>query len=184
MVLLVAVSPILTSCGQADPKPQRPLPTIAVAHMEARSSLGGARLADVAADCLQDLLLKSGRFTVVERRNLGRVLEEQAKESMSKVGKLVGADLVAFGAVAEAALRNAPEPGGPMRIAVVAVQARVVQVETGTLLYSSEKRGSAAGSPSAGASDAETAAYDEALLNRAVRAAVEKLVGEIALRAP
>ena len=158
----------------------RPLPTIAVAHLEAKSALGGTRLAGVATDFFQDLLFQTGRFTVVERRNLGRVLEEQAKDSMSRKGKMVGADLVAFGAVVEAVLRSAP----PHRIAEVAVRAQVVGVDTGKLLYTSEKRGSAEESPSAGASDAETAANDEALLNRAVRAAVEKLVEEIAQRVP
>ena len=154
---------------------------LAIASLESKEILGGPRLAEIATDLLQDLLDQSNRFTVVERRNLARVVDEQA---LDKAGKLVGADLVAYGAVTETVLYSETVPNGPRRFAEIVIQARVVRTDTGKIVYSGEKRGLSNVPQPARASKPEQIAFDEALLNRVARDAVEKLAQEIAELAP
>ena len=172
---------LCASCGAPGParQPESQRRVLAIAALESKEILGGPRLAEIATDFLQDILVQSRKFNVVERRNLGRVIEESENP-----GKLLGADFVVYGAVVEAVLGTAEDQTRSQRVAEVMIQARVVGCETGKTLYSSEKRGLAQGPPPAHASNPERIAYDAALMNRAARDAVEKLAAEIAALAP
>lgn len=171
---------LLASCaGPAPVVPESQRRVLAIAALESKEFLGGPRLAEIATDFLQDILVQSRKFNVVERRNLGRVIEESENP-----GKRLGADLVVYGAVAEAVLGTAEGQARSLRVAEVVIQARVVRTLDGKILYSSEKRGLAQGPPPAHASNSERIAYDQGLLNRAARDAVEKLAAEIAALHP
>ncbi|HEY3226695.1 MAG TPA: CsgG/HfaB family protein [Planctomycetota bacterium] len=148
---------------------------LAIAGMDSKETLGGPRLSAAALEYLQDRLVSCGRFRVVERMQLRRILEEQQPEGTSKAAKLAGADWVVYGAITEASLRGGSGPGDLKGVAEALVHLRVVRVEDGVIIYSHRHRGSAVNTSSS---------MDDSLLFQAVRAAVDKLAGEIAELAP
>lgn len=102
-------------------------PVIAVMPFDnATSKLSEKRVGFAVSELLNHWLLKSGRFSVTERIALQKVLEEQAlglsgaisTESAVRVGKLIGAELLAMGSVNEV--------GSNYQITV-----RIVHAETG-----------------------------------------------------
>ena len=82
---------------------------IAVSRFEDRSGSGYAHVGEGVADMLATALVKSGKFIVIERQDLDKVLKEQnlgksgivTEQSAAKVGKVLGAELLVIGSVSE-----------------------------------------------------------------------------------
>lgn len=130
---------------------------IAVLGFENNSSghIFGDRLGDAAADELTTQLVKSGAFTVIERRQIQSILSEQSlgmsgavdAATAAKVGKLLGAQLVVVGSITQFSLEQTGGAIGKLNIgATVAraetkVDARLVNVNTGEILIVAEGEG-------------------------------------------
>jgi len=90
---------------------------------------GTANMGEVVAEWLITGLVETGRFDVIERRLLQKVLEEQKigatgiidKESVAQLGKLLGVKAVVTGTVLTL--------GG-----VIEVNARLISIETGSII--------------------------------------------------
>lgn len=172
-LLAVLLAAVTTSCC---PVGKAPAPiALAIAGIDSKESIGGPPLAASALGCLQERLVSCGRFKVLERLQLDAVVEAQRPLESGRLGKLAGADWVVYGAIMEASMRVMPGTNAPQSVADVLVHLRVIRVEDGKIIYSSSHTGRAE-SP-------DPTSYG-ALLNRAARAAVEKLAGEIAELAP
>ena len=102
------------------------------------------------ADVVTNELFDLGRFRVVERQTLGRVLEEQDlgqtgrfdDQAVAELGRLLGAELILTGAVSEFSLDRASAGsavfgiigGTTITTARVGVDLRFVDVQTGEVL--------------------------------------------------
>ena len=95
------VAPVAAAFAQAG------APTVAIAEVTARSE-AAADLASDVNDALTDQLVADGRFRVVERQQMAKVMKEQAlaqsgvisDEVQIKVAQLVGARFIVIGGVA------------------------------------------------------------------------------------
>ncbi len=131
---------------------------VAVATFEDKSGSGYNHLGAGVADMLTTALVKSGKFIVIERQELERVLNEQklgesglvTAETAPKVGKLLGAELFVVGGVTEFGTKenniggNIPLFGGSLskKTARAVVDVRLVNTTTGEIIAAETKEGS------------------------------------------
>ncbi len=185
-VLLLAA--ILAGCASAPVKPPEigPRLRIAVVEFENKTSYG-ARLGSAAADILMTELVRTDRFILVERAKLSKLLEEQKlglsgviePETAARMGRLLGAAAIITGAVSEFGVRTGGSDllivESKKQTAEAAVDARIVDVETGAILHAESGRGEAASSSGTFLGLGSSAGYDEALEGKALRAAIQGL---------
>ncbi len=131
---------------------------VAVATFEDKSGSGYNHLGAGVADMLATALVKSGKFIVIERQELDRVLAEQklgesglvTEQTAPKVGKLLGAELFVIGGVTEFGTKennvggNIPLFGGAVntRTARAVVDVRLVNTSTGEIIAAETEEGS------------------------------------------
>ncbi len=108
------------------------------------------------ADMLTTALVKSGKYVVIERQEINKVLEEQkmgqaglvTPESAAKIGKLLGVELAVMGAVTEFGYSKGGTGGRIKGIgigvkkqkATVAVDVRFVNTTTGEIIAAENVR--------------------------------------------
>jgi curli biogenesis system outer membrane secretion channel CsgG len=93
---------------------------IAVTRFEDKSGAGYANIGDGVADMLATALVKSGKFFVIERKELDKVLAEQhlgasgavTPETAAKAGKVLGVELLVIGGVTEFGIKEREVSGG------------------------------------------------------------------------
>lgn len=131
---------------------------IAVSTFEDKSGSGYNHLGSGVADMLTTALVKSGKFIVIERNELDKVLAEQklgesglvTEQTAPKLGKLLGADLFVIGSVTECGTKegniggNIPLFGGSItkKTARTVVDIRLVNTTTGEIIAAETKEGS------------------------------------------
>ncbi|MFA6468932.1 MAG: CsgG/HfaB family protein [Bacteroidota bacterium] len=131
---------------------------VAVSVFEDRSGSGYNHLGSGVADMLTTALVKSGKFIVIERAELDKVLEEQklgesglvTPESAPKVGKLLGAELFVVGSVSEFGTKESNVGGSvPLfgaalktKTARAVVDVRLVNTTSGEIIAAETKEGS------------------------------------------
>ncbi len=131
---------------------------VAVSRFEDRSGSGYSHVGDGVADMLATALVKSGKFTVVERQDLDRVLQEQklgqsgivTEQSAAKVGRVLGVELLVIGSVSEFGTSereisgNVPMFGGGIKrnTARAVVDIRLVNTTTAEVIAAEKEEGS------------------------------------------
>ncbi len=131
---------------------------IAVSRFEDRSGTGYNHIGDGVADMLVTALVKSGKFSVIERQEIEKVIEEQklgesglvTAETAPKVGKLLGVEMMVVGSVSEFGTKesnmggNIPLFGGSVttKTARAVVDIRLINTTTGEILSAEKKEGS------------------------------------------
>jgi fibronectin type 3 domain-containing protein len=109
---------------------------VAVMPFRAPVELVGARIADMVGT----EILKTYKYQLIERSQMEQVLEEQSlglkgvtqSTLAMKVGKILGAEGVIIGMVPEYGMRAA----GSLKLPVVGVNIRMIDVETGSIIWS------------------------------------------------
>jgi curli biogenesis system outer membrane secretion channel CsgG len=151
---------------------------------------------DGMADMLTTALVKSGEYTVVERKEITALLDEQklgqsgvvTQESAAQVGKMLGVELAIVGSVTEFGYSK-KDVGGTVKgfglgvkkqKATVAVDVRLISTTTGEILKAENvrKEESSSGlsvSTREGSFNNETD-FDNSIVGKATRAAVEDIV--------
>lgn len=165
---------------------------------------GGKTPGSGMAEMLTTALVKSGEYTVVERGELDQVLQEQdlgtsgivTQQSAAQVGKMLGAEVVVFGAVTEFGYKERSTGGRTRRFgvgiksetAVVAADVRMVNSTTGEIIAAENvreeesKRGLSVDTRKL---DFGTQSeFDESLVGDATREAINKIVDLIDTTAP
>lgn len=128
---------------------------------KAQGSYGNWNIGEGMAEMLTTELIKTGRFVVIERRALQDVVDEQKlgqsglvqKETASKIGQILGAQMVVSGVVSEF---EQTESGGGKGVSLfglsigskssnahVAVDVRMIDTVTGQVIYSHNAAGKA-----------------------------------------
>src|SRR5688572_12605912 len=164
---------------------------IGVVDFQNKTAYGAARLGTSASDILITELAKSNRFIVVERDKLDKLMEEQKlgtsgaidPRTAAKMGKILGLNAIVTGAVSQF---GEVTEGSEYLIAQskrqsfkATVDIRVVDVETGQVLYADSGAGLARKKSGGVLGLGTRAGHDETLEGEALRAAIVKFVNNI-----
>ena len=179
---------------------------VAVSQFENKTSWRGqVSLDDGMADQLTDALMKSGKFTVLERETLHDVIAEQdlaasgrtQKSQSAQTGKLVSAQILIKGAVTEFEAKSAGSDTGigvgPVRLggkreeAHVGLIIRLIDSTTGQVLDSQRVEGKAAAGGmgvgvNVGIVSFGTSGFSKTPLGKATQIAIDNAVAYVAGR--
>lgn len=186
MTLAIAAAPRL-AWAQAKPR-------IAVMNFQNNSQFNwwGDQLGGAAADEVITQLLKTNKFSVIERQQLQAILQEQHlgqsgltnPATAAKVGQLLGAQLIMTGSITQFSIERTQLGvrgiGGAYSKAESKMDVRVIDVTTGEILLASEGTGSKrmGGGYFKGVEGERT--FDQGAASEALRPAVEDVVAKIA----
>ncbi len=169
---------------------------VAVIEFEDKSGYGQGRVGRAATDVLMKFLFDSGQFRLIEREKVAKMLEEQkfqqsgavSPQTAVQAGKILGVDLVVIGAVTNFGLHvegtEAVVYQQREQVARSQVDVRLVQVESGELLYMGEGRGSAKREIRGSFGLGGRMSHDETLAGDSLRAAIAKFVDNLIDAAP
>ncbi|MFH1074990.1 MAG: CsgG/HfaB family protein [Candidatus Firestonebacteria bacterium] len=157
----------------------------------ANKTVYGKRLGTSASDILVSELGKSGKFILIERERLGKIVEEQKlsltgiidSNTAASVGNILGASAIVVGAISNFGVDT--ESSGVIitqskrQRASCTVEVRVVDVETGRVIYTDSGKGIAEKSSGTFLGIGSSSGYDETLEGEALRAAIVKLTENI-----
>ena len=157
----------------------------------ANKTVYGKRLGTSASDILVTELGKSGKFIIIERERLVKIIEEQKlgltglldSNTAAGVGNMLGASAVVLGTISNFGVDT--ESGGAIitqskrQRASCTVDVRVVDVETGRVIYTDTGKGVAEKSSGTFLGVGSSAGYDETLEGESLRAAIVKLTENI-----
>lgn len=135
-----------------------------------------------ALDILSAKLASTGKFILLERNDFDKILDE-ANITGDDSFQNVGADYLIIGSVTEFGRKNTGDVGVFSRSKTQVVQAgvslRLVDVSTGQIIYSEEAKGEAETSNKTVLGLGSQADYDATLSDKAISAAISKLVENI-----
>lgn len=139
------------------------------------------RIGKQASDMLAARLTDSGRFIMLERTDLNQVIAEQNYANLEP--SRVGADFLIIGSVSEFGHSNVSETGvftrNRIQQATATVNVRLVDTTNGQIVFSQEASGQARAEASTTFGVGERAAFDTALADRAVSAAISQVVSNV-----
>ncbi len=140
------------------------------------------RLGKQASDILAARLTETNKFIMLERADLDKVIAEQ--NFAGNAVQAVGSDYLIVCSVSEFGRSSTSEVGvfsrNRIQSATATVNVRLVNTKTGQVLYSEEATGEARVEANTVVGIGERAAYDTAINDKALSAAISKLVSNIA----
>ena len=135
-----------------------------------------------AVDILSTRLAQSNKFILLERQDMDKIMAELQISGNAGMQK-VGADYLIIGSVTEFGRKNVGNSTAFSRSKSQIVQAgvsiRLVDVSTGQIIYSEEAKGEAETTNKTSFGLGERTDYDATLGDKAISAAISKLVGNI-----
>jgi len=169
---------------------------VAVSRFDDRTGSGYHSLGQGVSDMLATALVKSGKFAVLERQEIEKVMQEQqlgqsglvTPESAPKVGQLLGAELFVVGAVTEFGTQERNVGGGismlggglSTKTARAVIDLRLVNTTTGEVIAAETEEGSESTTGmSVRYSDIDfsnTSAWNDTDIGKATREAVDRCV--------
>ncbi|MCL2649410.1 MAG: CsgG/HfaB family protein [Candidatus Azobacteroides sp.] len=138
-------------------------------------------MAKQALDNLSNKLASTGKFILLERSDIDKIAEE-ASLSGSGYGK-IGADYVIVGSITEFGRKNVGDQNlisrSKTQMAQAGVSLRLIDVSSGLIIYSEEAKGEAELKTKSTLGVGGTADYDATLSDKAISAAISKLVENV-----
>ena len=135
-----------------------------------------------AVDILSTKLASTNKFILLERQDMDKIVEE-LKIAGNEGYQNVGADYLIIGSITEFGRKNVTDQNAFSRSKVQTVEAgvniRLVDVSTGQVIYSEEAKGEAETTNKTVMGLGERADYDATLSDKAISAAISKLVENI-----
>jgi len=135
-----------------------------------------------AVDILSTKLASTNKFILLERQDMDKILEEM-KIAGNEGFQKVGADYIIIGSITEFGRKNVGDVNAFSRTKTQTVQAgvsiRLVDVSTGQIIYSEEAKGEAETMNKTVMGFGERTDYDATLSDKAISAAISKLVENI-----
>jgi curli biogenesis system outer membrane secretion channel CsgG len=183
----------------------------AVLEFQNATDYGNDRLSRVASDMLITAMKRSGRFLLVERERLDRVLEERAlgqtgaldPNTRARVGQVLGAQFIVLGTVTEfgfKAQKEGPGTDGALESSAgnspgeahcrkmdtwAVIDVRAVEVKSGRILWAEKAEGGDTGLSVCfrmGKDAApEGAIYDETVATRTLHRAIDRCVYDMSM---
>ena len=164
---------------------------IGVVDFDNKTTYGANRLGTSASDILITELAKSGKFIVVERDKMNTIMAEQKlgmtgaidPTTAAKVGKILGLNAIVTGAISQFGEETEGSEylitQSKSQIVKCTVDIRVVDAETGQVLYADSGSGLSKKHTGGVLGLGTRAGYDETLEGEALRAAIVKFVNNI-----
>jgi curli biogenesis system outer membrane secretion channel CsgG len=164
---------------------------IGVVNFENKAPYAQARIGNTATDILITELVKSGKFIVVERDKMDKLMEEQKlgqsgaidPNTAARVGKILGLNAIVTGSISQFGLKKEGKDfiisQSKQQIVECTVDIRVVDVETGQVLYADSGKGVAQKNSGKFLGMGNQSKYDETLEGEALRAAIVKFTDNI-----
>jgi curli biogenesis system outer membrane secretion channel CsgG len=151
----------------------------------------GDNLGSAAADEMTTQLVQLGKFTVLERAQIGAILAEQSlgasgavtAATAPKIGKLLGVQFLVFGSITQFSIDRTSAGyrgiGGTISTAESRMDVRMVNTDTGEVVVVAEGKGTKrmGGGYFKGAAAERT--FDQGAAQEALRPAVESVVARI-----
>lgn len=135
-----------------------------------------------AVDILSTKLSASNKFILLERSDMDKLLDELKYEGNNEIKK-IGADYLIIGSITEFGRKVVGDVNAFSRSKTQTVQAgvniRLVDVSSGQIIYSEEAKGEAETTNKTVMGFGERADYDATLSDKAISAAISKLVDNI-----
>ncbi|MDX2413960.1 MAG: CsgG/HfaB family protein, partial [Bacteroidales bacterium] len=135
-----------------------------------------------AVDILSTKLASTNKFILLERQDMDKIIAELNISGNSGIQK-VGADYLIVGSVTEFGRKNMGDVNAFSRSKTQTVQAgvsvRLIDVSTGQIIYSEEAKGEAETTNKTVMGFGERTDYDATLSDKAISAAISKLVENI-----
>ncbi len=139
------------------------------------------RIGKQASDILSARLTDSGKFLMLERSDLDNLMEE--KHYIKAPQEYIGADYMIMGSVSEYGRSTTSDVGifsrNKIQKAYVTVNVRLVDTKTSQVVYSEEATGEAVSEANHVFGVGERAGYNSSLDDKALSAAISKLVSNI-----
>jgi curli biogenesis system outer membrane secretion channel CsgG len=161
---------------------------VGVVEFENKSAYGQGRLGGAASDILVTELVKSGKFIVVERDRMSRILEEQKLQGQGlidsvtavKIGQIMGLEAIVVGSVSQFGVKKEGSDylitQSKRQIAEVTVDLRLIDVQSGQVILADSGKGRAKSSKGSFLGMGTKGGYDETLEGEALRAALVQFV--------
>jgi curli biogenesis system outer membrane secretion channel CsgG len=138
-------------------------------------------MAKQALDNLSNKLASTGKFMLLERSDLDKIVEE-GNLSGSGYDK-IGADYVIVGSITEFGRKNIGDANlisrSKVQIAEAAVSLRLIDVASGLIIYSEEAKGEAELKTKSTLGVGSSADFDATLSDKAISAAISQLVENV-----
>ena len=164
---------------------------IGVVDFENKSAYAQARLGTAASDILVTELAKTEKFVVVERDKLHKIMDEQKLQASGavdsrtavQVGRILGLNAIVTGAVSEFGVKTEGSEyllvQSKRQTAEATVDIRIVDAETGQVLYADSGKGKASSGKGSVRGLGTRGGYDETLEGKALRAAIVQFTDNI-----
>jgi len=164
---------------------------IGVVDFENKTTYGANRLGTSASDILITELAKSGKFIVVERDKMDKLMAEQKlgmtgaidPNTAAKVGKILGLNAIVTGSISQFGEETEGSEylitQSKSQVVKCTVDIRVVDAETGQVLYADSGSGLSKKHTGGVLGLGTRAGYDETLEGDALRAAIVKFTNNI-----
>lgn len=161
---------------------------IGVVEFENKSAYGQGRLGGAASDILVTELVKSGKFTVVERDRMNKIMEEQKLQSQGlidsqtavQIGQVMGLEAIVVGSVSQFGVKKEGSDylitQSKQQVAEVAVDLRLIDVQSGQVILADSGKGRAKSKKASFLGMGTKGGYDETLEGEALRAALVQFV--------
>lgn len=152
----------------------------------------GSRLGTAASDILLTELVKSGKFIVVERDKMAKLMDEQKlgmtgavdPKTVAQVGKIMGLNAIVTGSISQFGVATTGSDylvaQSKKQVASCTVDVRVVDVESGQIVYADSGKGESSSSKGQLLGMGTKGGYNEMLEGESLRAAISKLVDNLA----
>lgn len=144
-------------------------------------SASGDRLGKQASDILSARLADTNKFMLFERLDSDKTTAEQMLAGLSKEG--VSVDYIILGSVSEFGRSTESESGVFSRTktqkAFAKVNVRLVEVETGRIIFAAEGAGEASSSASKTLGVGNSAGFDQSLTDLAISAAISEVTSNL-----
>lgn len=135
-----------------------------------------------AVDILSTKLASTGKFILLERTDMDKIVEELKIAGNDDVQK-IGADYLIIGSITEFGRKNIGDQNvfskSKTQIVEAAVSIRLVDVSNGQIIYSEEGKGEAETTAKSVMGIGEHADFDATLSDKAISAAISKLVENV-----
>jgi curli biogenesis system outer membrane secretion channel CsgG len=164
---------------------------IGVIDFQNKAPYAQNRIGDTATDILITELVKSGKFIVVERDKMSKILDEQKlgqtgaidPATAAQVGKILGLNAIVTGSVSQFGVKSEGKDflisQSKQQIVECTVDIRVVDTETGQVLLADSGKGVVRKASGKFLGMGNQSKYDETLEGEALRAAIVKFTDNI-----
>jgi len=161
---------------------------IGVTEFANKTAYGQNRLGGAATDILVTELTKSGKFIVVERDRMEKIMQEQKfqgqgmtdPQTVAEVGRFLGLEAVVLGAVSQFGVKTEGSDylisQTKKQVADVTVDIRLVDVQSGQVLMADSGKGQAKSKKGSFLGMGTKGGYDETIEGEALRAAIVQFV--------